>query len=92
MCKEWIPRDENQKADDLSSCGDSDNWYVSNEVFSELNLKWGPHTIDHFASMHNAKLKRFNSRFWLPGTEVEIVWPKFGQVKLIGGYHLQGLF
>ena len=69
MCLEWIPRDENQEADDLSRCGDSDDWYVSNEVFSELNLKWSPHTIDCFASMLNAKLKMFNSRFWLPGTE-----------------------
>ena len=39
------------------------------KFFSELNLKWGPHTIDRFASMYNAKLKKFNSRFWLPGTE-----------------------
>lgn len=66
---EWIPRDQNQEADDLSRCGDSDDWSVSNEVFAELNLKWGPHTVDRFASTHNAKLKRFNSRFWVPGTE-----------------------
>ena len=33
MCPEWIPRDENQEADDLSRCGDSDDWYDSNEVF-----------------------------------------------------------
>lgn len=69
LCTEWIPRDQNQEADDLSRCGDSDDWSVSNEVFAELNLKWGPHTVDRFASKHNAKLKRFNSRFWVPGTE-----------------------
>ena len=30
--------------------------------FSDLNLKWGPHTIDRFDSMYNAKLRSFNSR------------------------------
>ena len=53
----------------MSTCCDSDDWYVSNEVFSKLNLKLGPQTKDRFASMHNAKLRRFNSSLWLPGTE-----------------------
>lgn len=30
---------------------------------------WGPHTIDRFASYYNSKCKRFNSRWWVPGTE-----------------------
>ena len=63
MCPEWIPRYENQEADDLSRCGDSDSddWYVSNDFFSELNLKWGAHTINRFASMYNAKLFKKSS-------------------------------
>ena len=59
MCPEWIPRGQNQTADDLCRCGDSDDWSVSNLFFSELNLKLGPHTIDRFASMHNANCRRF---------------------------------
>ena len=66
---EWIPRDQNQKADDLSRYGDCDDWSVSDEVFSRLNIEWGPHTIDRFACMYNTKCQRFNSRFWVPGTE-----------------------
>ena len=56
-------------ADDLSRCGDNNDWSVSNQVFSELKLKWGPHKIDQFASVHNAKCRRFNSRFGVPGTK-----------------------
>ena len=69
MSLEWIPRDQNQNADDLSRYGDCDDWSVSDHVFSELNLKWGPHTIDRFACTYNTKCRRFNSRFWVPGTE-----------------------
>lgn len=66
---EWIPRGENQRADELSRYGDNDDWSISDAIFSVLNLKWGPHTIDRFASTYNTKCCRFNSRFWVPGTE-----------------------
>ncbi len=29
--------------------------------------RWGPHTIDRFASYYNKKINRFDSRFWNPG-------------------------
>ena len=29
-----------------------------------LDPIWGPHSIDRFANHLNAKLSRFNSRFW----------------------------
>ena len=66
---EWIPRGDNQIADALSKCGDSDDWSINDQVFIELNTKWGPHTVDRFATHLNTKCKRFNSRFWVPGTE-----------------------
>ena len=34
-----------------------------------LDDKWGPYTIDRFASFYNTQLPRFNSRFWNPGSE-----------------------
>ena len=34
-----------------------------------LHKHWGPYTVDRFASYYNAKLVRFNSRFWNPGSE-----------------------
>ena len=66
---EWIPREENKKADYLSRCSDSDDWSISDRIFEILNDKWGPHDIDRFASNYNNKCKRFNSRWWVPGTE-----------------------
>ena len=68
LCPEWIPRGDNQLADDLSRFGDCDDWSVSDHVFQELDAKWGLHTFDRFASPYNTKCSRFNSRFWVPGT------------------------
>ena len=34
-----------------------------------LDSKWGPHDIDRFASNLNNKCDRFNSKYWVPGTE-----------------------
>ena len=39
------------------------------KLFRVLDSKWGPHTIDQFASYFNTQLPRFNSRFWNPGFE-----------------------
>jgi len=30
---------------------------------------WGPHTVDRFANSYNSHLPRFNSRFYMPGSE-----------------------
>ena len=69
MQPEWIPRGENDKADMLSRCKDSDDWEVSYEVFLSLNTIWGEYTVDRFASHMNNKCKKFNSRWWVPGTD-----------------------
>ena len=34
-----------------------------------LDLRWGPHTIDRFACSYNAKVLRFNFRFYQQSTE-----------------------
>ena len=71
LVPEWIPRQMNTKADELSRLAytDCDDWQVSDVVFHELNLAWGPHTVDRFATDSNAKCSRSNSRIWVPGTE-----------------------
>ena len=38
-------------------------------VYRLLDNKWGPHSVDRFASNLNNQCKRFNSRWWCPGTE-----------------------
>ena len=66
---EWIPREANQQADFLSRIVDKDDWSLHPDLFRMLDAKWGPHTIDRFASYFNTQLPRFNSRFWNPGSE-----------------------
>ena len=65
----WIPKNENLLADHLSRCKDSDDWYISEDVFKTLDRKWGPHSIDRIATHYNRKCERFNSRWWVPGME-----------------------
>ncbi|MEW8548285.1 MAG: reverse transcriptase domain-containing protein, partial [Candidatus Thiodiazotropha sp.] len=69
LIPEWIPREKNARADFLSRCHDCDDWEVSNLVFRDLDNRWGPHTIDRFATNYNNKCIRFNSRWWVPEAE-----------------------
>ena len=66
---EWIPREQNQTADYISRIIDYDDWGIDPAVFDLIDSRWGPHTVDRFASKHNAKLNRFNSRFLDYNTE-----------------------
>ena len=62
-CK-WLPRCKNEKADLLSRQTDADDWSINDDVFKELDSLWGKHTIGRFASHHNNKCNRFNSKIW----------------------------
>ncbi len=44
-------------------------WQINPAVFAELDIAWGPHTVDRFATFQNCQLTRFNSRCWNPGSE-----------------------
>ena len=66
---EWIPRDLNVRADFLSRIVDHDDWFLDPAIFARIDAMWGPHTVDRFASFHNAQLPRFNSHCWNPGSE-----------------------
>lgn len=65
----WISRDLNVSADCISKLVDFDDYGLNDIVFQRLNHLWGPHTIDRFSCGYNAKLPRFNSRFFQPGCE-----------------------
>ena len=60
---EWIPRDLNRVADDLSKSQDNDDWQLHPLLFKVLDQLWGPHEVDTFASARNALLPVFWSRF-----------------------------
>lgn len=66
---QWIPRQENIKADYISNIIDYEDWGVTKEFFRFMDELWGPHTIDRLANSYNKKLERFNSLFWNPGSE-----------------------
>ncbi len=65
----WVPRDQNAEADEASRIVDFDDWGVRPTFFLLSEQRWGPHTIDRFADHRNAKLPRFNSKYYVPGTE-----------------------
>ena len=46
----WIPREMNADADKLSKYTDVGDWQITPIYFAFLNSKWGPFTIDRFAS------------------------------------------
>lgn len=65
---QWIPRDHNTFADDISKLVDLDDYSINDDVFHSLDERWGPHSCDRFASCYNAKLPKFNTRFYQQGT------------------------
>lgn len=60
---QWIPRELNTVADDISKYRSTDEWEVSREFFEYLDALWGPHDIDRFATYKNRKTARYNSLF-----------------------------
>ncbi len=65
---QWIPRDLNSSADDVSKFIDYDDYTISDEVFYALDELWGPHSCDRFACSYNANIPFFNSSFYQPGS------------------------
>ena len=69
LVPQWVPRELNVSADEISKIVDYDDWYTTLEFLTYLDSFWGPHTVDRFANASNAHLPRFNSRFRVPGSE-----------------------
>ena len=58
----------NDRSDALSRLPVIYEWSLHPVMFSKIDHMWGPHTIDRFASLANALLPRFNSRYLEPGS------------------------
>jgi len=43
---QWIPRTENERADNISRLIDFDGWQITPEFFLRLEELWGLHTVD----------------------------------------------
>ena len=65
----WIPREENELADEISKFRDTDDWGIDLESFDYIQNKFGRLDVDRFADTNNAKLARFDARFHCPGCE-----------------------
>lgn len=55
--------------DTLSRLNADDEWRVADWLFDWVQLKFGQHDVDRFASDTTALLPRYNSAFWDPCTE-----------------------
>ena len=64
---EWLPRNLNIQADQISKVIDYDDWSITKDFFKYIDSLWGKHTIDCFASFTNNKIDRFYSKYWTPG-------------------------
>lgn len=62
----WIPREDNQFADDLSKEIDPHDWTLDPVQFQHLNRIWGPFVIDLFASYTNHQVDRYYSLHHTP--------------------------
>ncbi|CAI7765414.1 unnamed protein product [Closterium sp. NIES-54] len=56
---EWIPRELNSHADELSKIVDHDYYALKTLWFCILERRWGPHSIDLFANSRNTQLSHF---------------------------------
>jgi hypothetical protein len=52
----------------LSRIGGQYEWELHDRLFQRLDRKWGPHSIDRFASVVNRKVPVFSRRFLDPFT------------------------
>lgn len=59
----FIAGQDNTLADRLSRLNPAYEWKLNPRLFHLINSVHGPHTIDRFASMLNAQLPRYNSRY-----------------------------
>ena len=69
LASQWILREQNKIADNLSRYSDCDDWGIHSDVFEELDALWGTNTVDRFATDYNSKCIRFNSKCWCKCTE-----------------------
>ena len=45
----WVPREANHPAAKICKIVDFDDYTLNDQIFAELDIKCGPHTVDRFA-------------------------------------------
>ena len=69
---EWVPSEENTLADELSKMLILHDFAVSRMHFRRLELRFGTHTIDLFASGANTIYERFYSHHWCKWSGISV--------------------
>ena len=65
----YIRSEDNVEADNLSRQADAGDYRLDPAIFDRLDRRWGPHSIDRFATSNNKQVARFNSAWAMPGSE-----------------------
>jgi hypothetical protein len=65
---EWVPREENALADELSELLIPSDWMVGRVKFRQLEERWGSNAVDLFASGENNHCERLYSLHWCRGS------------------------
>ena len=67
----WLPREQNARADFLSRVSEMrhHDYRVKRAVFHELDMAWGPFSIDRFADSANRTTAHFCSHYFHPDAE-----------------------
>jgi hypothetical protein len=86
----FIPDSTNKQADTLSRLSDRHEWKLHRRLFRLLDLKWGPHTIDRFASDLSHQLPRYNARHLDPLCEPRMRWHRTGPARTTGWIRRSG--
>ena len=47
---EWVPREFNQEADELSRLASKDDYMLNPNIFAALDILWGLRTVDRFST------------------------------------------
>ena len=80
LTAKYLAGSSNIRADELSRQRSPYEWQLHPAVFAEIDRMWGPHTVDHFASMNTAEIPKYNSYFMDPLTSgvdaLSQVWTK----------------
>ena len=69
MLANWVPRDENERADYLSKMTTHYDFALGRWSFRRCEQAWGPHSIDRFSSSDTVLVSsgRYNARFLQAG-------------------------
>ena len=70
LVPEWIPREEYIFADEKLKSIDVDDYMLSPDIFTALDMLWGPHIIDRLSSLKTRPIPHFSSHWRTSGAEV----------------------